>query len=106
MSIRGEIPAFNYAAVEATSDGENTVIEGTEGKKITVIGYALAVTAEGTIVLKGTTTKAKFNLAKQGGVSYSGGPDCPAFQVSAGTKLVIENPAGVDTLGHITYLLI
>lgn len=97
---------FKTASVEATADGENTVIAAPgAGKRIIVLGYAFTATAEGTITIKTSSgTKAKFNVAKQGGVAYAGNLECPAFVLSENKALVVENPAGVDTIGHITYV--
>lgn len=104
----GTAVTIKFARVNATADGDNTIIAAVGGKKIRVLGYALTVTAAGTITLQDTQATpviaAQFSLAAQGGVAYAGGLDAPAFETASGFGLEINNPAGVDTLGHITYL--
>ncbi len=108
MSLLSPTPAeFKYARVNATADGENTVISAVTGKRIVVLGYALNLNAAGVITVKdGTSTFASFEFTDGGGCSYAGSVDCPAFKLNEGKALVIENAAGVDTLGHITYVLV
>lgn len=99
--------AVEHVRVNATDDAANTVITGRTGEKIIVLGYALNVNAAGVITIQdsGTPTVfASFELVDGGGASYAGGPDCPAFSVGSGLNLVISNAAGVDTLGHITFV--
>lgn len=99
-----------FARVNATADGANELIAATTGKSIVVLGYALNVNAAGVITLQddaGTpVVHASFELVDGGGVSYAGSPECPAFKVAAGQALDVSNAAGVDTLGHITYVLV
>lgn len=97
-----------YVRVNATADGSNTVITGTAGKKIVVLGYAFNVNAAGVITVQdsGTpTVLASFEFTDGGGASYAGSEGAPAFEVGVGLNLVISNAAGVDSLGHITYIL-
>lgn len=107
MSLRANAEAMKFARINATSDGENTVIEGTAGKTIVVLGYAINVNAAGVVAFKDSTaTRASFEFSDTGGASYAGGIDCPAFELAVGKDLIVENAAGVDTLGHLTYLLV
>lgn len=97
-----------YARINATADGDNTVIAAVAGKALRVLGYALNVTAAGTISLQDTAgtpvVHAQFALAANGVVSYAGGLQAPAFETASGVGLEVNNPTGVDTLGHISYL--
>lgn len=97
-----------FTRVNATADGDNLVIAAVVGKRLRVISYALAVSAAGTIAIQDTAGApvifAQFPLAANGGISYAGGLDAPAFETSPGLGIEINNPIGVDTLGHITYL--
>jgi hypothetical protein len=99
---------IKFVRVNATADGDNVVIAAVASKRLRVLGYALVATAAGTISIQNTAGSpiilAQFPLAAQGGVSYAGGYDAPAFETPSGTGLEINNPAGVDTLGHITYV--
>jgi len=97
---------LNFKRVNATADGAQTIVEGVTGKKIVVLGYTLNATAAGTIVLEDKEVRASFKFAESGGAVYSGGPECPAFECAAGADLKVNNGAGVDTLGHITYILV
>jgi hypothetical protein len=104
----GSTVTIKFVRVNATADGDNTVISAVGGKKLRVLGYALVVTAAGTITIQDSAGSpavlAQFPLAANGGVSYSGGLDAPAFETPSGNGLEINNPAGVDTLGHLTYI--
>lgn len=104
MSING----VEFVRVNATLDGDNTVITGRSNERILVLGYALNVNAAGVITLQDSAASpaihASFELVDGGGVSYAGGPDCPAFVVASGLNFEISNAAGVDTLGHITFV--
>lgn len=97
-----------FTRVNATADGDNVIAAGVAGKRLRVISYALVVSLAGTISLQDTAGTpvifAQFPLAANGGISYAGGLDAPAFETSPGLGIEINNPVGVDTLGHITYL--
>ena len=99
---------IKFARVNATADGDNTIITGVGGKKLRVLGYALVASAAGIITIQDSAGTpailAQFPLAANGGVSYAGGLECPAFETPTGNGLEISNPSGVDTLGHITYI--
>jgi hypothetical protein len=93
--------------VNATADGDNAVITAVTGKKILVTGYVLTVTLAGLISVQDTAgspvVHAQFSLATNGGVSYAGSLESAAFLTAAGTGVEVNNPAGVDTHGHMTY---
>lgn len=99
-----------FAKVDATADGDNTVIAAVTGKKIRVLGYVLTgvSTAGATFTIQDTATTpvvhAKLSLPATGGVAYSGGLEAPAFETAAGTGVEINNPTGADALGHMVYL--
>lgn len=98
---------IKFVRVNATADGDNTIITGVSGKKIRVLGYAITVTTAGTITLQDSAGTAnvfgQFSLAAQGGVSYAGGPMCPAFETIAGNGVEINTQTGQDCLGHLSY---
>lgn len=101
---------LNYARFNATSDGDNTVVEAATGKRIVVLGYALNVNAAGVVKFQSTATEAviaaEFEFTDGGGATYAGGPECPAFELAMGVGLEINCATGVDGLGHVTYVLI
>jgi hypothetical protein len=94
--------------VNATSDGDNEIVAAKSGVKIQVISYALVVDVAGTVSLQDTagtpTIHAQFPLAANGGVSYAGDTLSPAFTTDVGTGVEINNPAGTNTFGHLTYV--
>lgn len=108
LNDAGTAVPIKFVRVNATADGDNTIVAAVGGKKIRVLGYALTVTAAGTITVQNTQATpvlmAQFSLAAQGGVSYAGGLTAPAFETAVGTGVEINNPAGVDILGHLTYV--
>ena len=97
-----------YVRVNATSDGDNTVVAAVAGKSIRVLGYVLTATAAGLITLQDTAgtpvVHAQLSLATNGTASYAGGLQAPAFETASGTGVEISNPSSVDTVGHLTYI--
>jgi len=101
-------PEIKLALVNATADGVNTVVAAVAAKKIRVISYSLTVTGAGLITVQddaGTpNVLAKFSMPANGQIAFNGDINNPAFETAAGQKLDINNPAGVDTLGHLAYV--
>lgn len=98
-----------FTLVNATADGDNLVIAAPgAGLKIRVLGYVLTVTAAGVVSLQDTVgtpvVHGKFDLAAGENATYSGGMDAPAFELAENVGLEINNPTGVDTLGHMTWI--
>ena len=104
----GQVLDIKHARINATADGVNVVIAAVAATQLLILGYAFSVTVAGTVSLQdsqGTpVVHATFPLAVNGGISYPGGDDSPAFEIAAGFGFNINNPAGVDTLGHVTYV--
>src|SRR6266496_2917674 len=98
---------LKYLLVQATADGANVLVAAVANKRIKVISYVLTVTAAGTLVVEetGGTDLANFSLGINGGVSFAGCYEGPAFQTALGQGLQTNNPAGVDVFGHIAYLV-
>ncbi len=98
-----------FVRVNSTSDGDNTVISGVAGKSIYVLGYAVGANAAGVITFQDTAASpviyATFEFNDGGGASYAGSEGCPAFKVTKGEGLEVSNAAGVDTTGHLTYIV-
>jgi hypothetical protein len=100
---------LKYVEVVATADGQNIVVAAAAGKRVKVVGFVLTVTAlaqQLVVENTGGTNLAQFTLAANGGVSYAGSYESPAFQTVLGEGLAIVNPTGVDTYGFFTYLLL
>jgi hypothetical protein len=100
------------AVIAATADGDNTIVAApAAGYKIRVLGYALNVNAAGTVQWKsGAAT------AKSGAMEFpDGGGIAPGFidpstggfwfECAAAEALVLATSAGVDGLGHVSYLV-
>lgn len=98
---------FASLGIAATGD----VIAAVPGKRIIVIGYVVTNTvATGqTIQFRTTTTGVTGVIAIPsaigGGISYQGGPDCPAFQTGFNEPLNIALAASTAIAGHITYII-
>ncbi len=107
VAILSKKPDIQFQAVNASADGDNTVITGKAGKLIRVTGFVLVVTAAGLVrILDGSAAQpeyARWTFAANGGAAYAGGPEAPAFDIAVGQDLVINNAASVDTTGFITY---
>lgn len=101
---------LRFKPIAAASDGDNTVIEGTVGKSIFILGYAVNVNAAGVIKFQDSAGSpvnfATFEFTDGGGASYAGGAGAPAFEVTKSLNLEINNAAGVDCTGHITYVVV
>jgi hypothetical protein len=100
---------LKYLLVQALADGANVLVAAVAGKRVKVISYVFTIaTAAGTLILEetGGTGLAKFSVAINGGVSFAGNYDGPAFQTAIGQGLQTNNPTGLDVYGHIAYLLL
>lgn len=110
MAYRAGVYEIKHARINATADGDNTVIAATTGKSIVVVGYALSVTVASTVTLQDSAATpvvhASFALPANGTVSYAGDVESPAFKLAAGTAFEVSNAATNDTLGHVTYILV
>ena len=106
IEAEGQVLTVKHARINATADGNNTVIAAVAAHKLLVLGFAFTVTAAGTVTFQDgvPTVYASFPLAANGGISYAGSLEAPAFEVATGQPLVVNNPATVDTLGFVTYV--
>lgn len=98
---------IQFAAINATADGDNTVVAAVASKKIRVINYVFSSTAAGVLsVTSGAAGAllAKYTLAVNGGDVFRGDVDSPAFETAAGQALVFNNAVGQDILGHLAYI--
>lgn len=106
VDVAGTATPIKFVRVNATADGDNTVVAGVASKKLRVLGYVLTVTAAGLVAVKSSTTTilAELSCDANGGASYAGGLYAPAFETAAGEALVVNTPVGVDAKGHVTYI--
>jgi hypothetical protein len=88
-----------FVRVNATADGDNTIIAGVPGKKVRVLGYAITIGGgAGIVTFQDTAASpnifATFSLPANGGVSYSGNHRCPAFETAQGPASRSTTPPG------------
>lgn len=101
----GAVVQIKFALVNATADGDNTILAAVASKKIRVLAYSLSVSLTGTITVKSAATeKAKLSLTTGTPAPFAGSLYTPAFETGVNEALIVNNPAGVDTFGHITYI--
>lgn len=98
------------ATINATADGDNTVVAAPgAGRRLVILGFLLTTTAAAAdVVLKsGATEKGRFVTgAAGGGAVWDGGPQNPAFQCGTNEAFIVNNPAGVDTKGIVSYMVV
>jgi hypothetical protein len=109
MTVLGSRYPLNFVRINATSDGDNTVVTGTTGKSIVVINYVINVNAAGVVQFQDSAGSAvvfaSYEFPDSGGASFVGTELSPAFRVTKGLNLEINCAAGVDALGHLCYVL-
>ena len=97
---------IQFARVNASTDGDNTVVAAVAAKKIRVLGYALTSRTAGLLTIKSSTTStlAELDIVADTPFTYDG--PAPAFETVAGELLNFNVAAGVDVVGHLAYVLI
>ncbi len=98
----------------ALNDGDNTVIAAPGvGRAILVLGLRLRAVGAATLVVVRSgaagTTHIDFTAAAAAPgtiVGFDSHPDVGAFLLDANSALVINNTAGVDTFGFISYRVV
>jgi len=96
------------APINAANDGANTIVAALAGA-IRVISYCFTCTQPANPLIfqeDDGTLLAKFTVAANGGVSFPGPDDSCAFQARSGKALQVVNPVGVDTFGHLAYVVV
>jgi hypothetical protein len=98
---------IKFASVNATADGDNSVIAAVGGKKLRVLGGRITCTGAGTISFKtggGGVIDRFISSANGSGFADNGGVDSPLFETVSGEALLLNNPAGIDSVGRLTYI--
>jgi len=98
-----------FLKIDATADGVNALLSSAgTNKKIRVLGYVVTATGAGIMIFEDTDGNdlATFQFAANGGASYAGGPDYPAFETPYGKGLQTNNAASMDIKGHLVYIVI
>ncbi len=96
-----------YAAVSASSSGDNTLVAAVAGKNIRVLAYVLvasaAVTARFEDGAGGAALSGQMQLGANGGVSAGFNP-AGWFETSDNTLLNLELSGATSVDGHVTYV--
>lgn len=96
-----------FAAVAASSSGDNTLIAAVAGKKIRVLSYTLvaagAVTARFEDGAGGTPLSGQMSFGANGGASVPFSP-LGHFETTANTLLNLELGGAVSVAGHVCYV--
>lgn len=108
LDTAGVAVPIKYVRINATASGDNVILAAVASKKIRVLGYAF--TASAAVAANFQDTQATpvvhagpFDLAANGGVSYAGGLDAPAFETGVGFGLEMNLGAVANVRGHLSY---
>lgn len=95
-----------YAAIAASSSGDNTVVAAVSGKKIRVMNYHFTAAAAVTVRFEdgagGTALTGQMEVAANGNVDSQS--QLGLFETSAGNLLNLELSSAVSVAGHLTYM--
>ena len=96
-----------FAAINATTNGDNTIIAAVAAKKLRVLAYALVADAAVGVAFEdgagGTELSGQMAFAANGGISVPFNP-VGWFETTANTLLNIETDAAANVRGHIVYV--
>lgn len=99
-----------YAAVAASSSGDNTLVAAVAGKKIRVLAFTLyaggAVTVRFESGAGGTALSGQMALAAAGQFVSGGFVPVGWFETAAGALLNLELSGAVSVAGMLTYVLV
>lgn len=106
---RGATPL--YAAIDAASSGDNTIVSAVTGKKIRVLGVLLISAGDATIRFEsgagGTALTGQMTVSAGSGFMLpTADSDVGYFQTAAGELLNLEISAGVSMDGFIVYITV
>lgn len=97
---------LSYAAISASSSGDNTIVAAVSGRRIYVHNYLLIATADVIVTWKSgaTSISGPMSIAAQGGVSADGvGPSNTWLRTAAGEALILSLSGAFQVSGHIQY---
>jgi len=98
---------IKYAAIDAATSGDNTLVAAVEGKKIRVLDYVFI--AAGTVNVRfesgasGTALTGQMNFIANTGVAPGFTP-IGHFETAAGALLNLELSGAVSVDGHLAYI--
>ena len=98
------------ALIAATLSGDNTILTGTPGKKIRVLGYTISFSTNNTAQWKSGSTNISgvMHYASGGSITFhlgdswaSGG--LPVLETGVGEDLILNLGGAITAGGHLTY---
>lgn len=107
ISDDGTLLTPKFVAINATTNGDNTIVSAVVGKKVRVLSYVLMADAEVGAAFEdgagGTELSGQLPCAARGGAV---GPFSPVghFETTANTLLNLELDAAANVRGHLTYV--
>jgi hypothetical protein len=107
VTSAGVAVPIKFSSVNATVDGDNTLFAAVATKKLRVLAGQITCTGSGRISFKtgsGTIIGRFESPANGAGFDHGGGVDAPLFESLSGEALLLNNPAGVDSVGMISYI--
>lgn len=107
VNSRG-VDQVKFERVSGAVASTTEVVAAVAGKKIRVLSYVVTVDAAGELEFQDDATTpnelAHYHLAADGGVSYAGHPEAPAFETAVGQALDVVTGVGQAVEGHLTYV--
>ena len=97
-----------FAAINASSSGTNTVVTGTAGKRIRVVGWSLVSTGTVNVKWQDSTPTDLTGTRPMVANATAGRAYCPVgvMQTAVGKDLVLNLSAAVAVGGELTYILV
>ena len=96
-----------FAVINATTNGDNTIVAAVVGKKIRVLAYSIVADAAVGVAFEdgagGSELSGQMAFAANGGISVPFSP-VGHFETTANTLLNIETDAAANVRGHISYI--
>lgn len=109
MSAAGTIVTPQFAVINVSSSGDNTIVALVASKVIRVLSYVIvadaAVAVKFTSGLAGTALTGAMALAANGGIAAPFSP-VGHFQTGSGVALVLNLGAAIGARGHLTYVAV
>lgn len=96
-----------YAVINATVNGNNTIVAAVSGKKIRVLSYSIVADAAVGVAFEdgagGSELSGQMAFAANGGISVPFSP-VGHFETTANTLLNLETDAAANVRGHLCYI--
>lgn len=104
---------MKFAAISASSSGDNTVVAAVANRKIKVLNYAAIAASDVSVTWKSgssTSISGAIPFPANGGLAPVGGPNTPVgmvplFETATGEALVMNLSSAVLVAGHLAYII-